>query len=96
MGKFQKNMAMVNNRGVDVVLNKTEEPLVKLKKRSKPLKVCQLSSPKSCHTSHMAADKALRLPDSTLGMQRQSPSCVPGCCDSLNPLSTSCRHETHL
>ena len=45
MGKFQKNMAMVNNRGVDVVLNKTEEPLVKLKKRSKPLKVRQLSSP---------------------------------------------------
>ena len=41
MGKFQKNMAMVNNRGVDVVLNKAEEPLVKLKKRSKPLKVRQ-------------------------------------------------------
>ena len=45
MGKFQKNMAMVNNRGVDVVLNKTEEPLVKLRKRSKPLKVRQLCLP---------------------------------------------------
>ena len=48
MGKFQKNMALVNNRGVDVVLNRTEEPLVKLKKRSKPLKVRQLSSPQTC------------------------------------------------
>lgn len=48
MGKFQKNMALVNNRGVDVVLNRTEEPLVKLKKRSKPLKVRQLSLPQAC------------------------------------------------
>ena len=41
MGRFKKNMAMVNNQGIDVVVNKSrlEEPLLKLKKRSKPLKV---------------------------------------------------------
>ena len=39
MGKFKKNSAMLNNQGIDVVVNRTEEPLMKLKKRSKPLKV---------------------------------------------------------
>lgn len=39
MGKFKKNSAMMNNQGIDVVVNRTEEPLMKLKKRSKPLKV---------------------------------------------------------
>ena len=39
MGKFKKNTAMMTNQGIDVVVNKTEEPLLKLKKRAKPLKV---------------------------------------------------------
>jgi hypothetical protein len=39
MGKFKKNSAMLNNQGIDVMVNRTEEPLMKLKKRSKPLKV---------------------------------------------------------
>lgn len=39
MGKFKKNSAMITNQGIDMVVNKTEEPLLKLKKRAKPLKV---------------------------------------------------------
>ena len=39
MGKFKKNTAMITNQGIDMVVNKTEEPLLKLKKRAKPLKV---------------------------------------------------------
>ena len=39
MGKFKKNTAMMTNQGVDVVLNKTEEPVLRLQKRAKPLKV---------------------------------------------------------
>lgn len=50
MGKFKKNMAMVNNRGIDVVVNKTEEPLLKLKKRAKPLKVSFMQCPHAFST----------------------------------------------
>ena len=50
MGKFKKNNAMVNNQGIDVVVNRTEEPLMKLKKRSKPLKVRHESKQGHCPT----------------------------------------------
>ena len=39
MGKFKRNTAMMTNQGIDVVVNKTGEPLLRLKKHAKPLKV---------------------------------------------------------
>jgi hypothetical protein len=56
MGKFKKNSAMLNNQGIDVVVSRTEEPLMKLKKRSNPLKVRLTAKQCKCLSCLAATD----------------------------------------
>ena len=59
MGKFKRNTAMMTNQGIDVVVNKTGEPLLRLKKHAKPLKVSstcdKAGTSQSLYTSQQAA-----------------------------------------